>query len=212
MIAYIDAYKHEFGVEPICRVLRENDMQIAPSAYYASKSRPRSERSVQDDRLVEVVKRVHAVNYSCYGVMKMWHALLDEGEDVGRDQTARLMRVAGVRGKIRGKKIVTTKPRPGAARYPDLVEREWDRGAPDRVWIADVTYVKTLEGMAYVSFVQDAGTRSILGFTVDERQAASLVVRSVQQAVSYRKRQNPSFVTDGVIHHSDAGSQSLVWL
>lgn len=207
IIAYIDAYKHRFGVEPICRVLKANDVQIAPSTYYAARSRPASARSVQDVHLVEVIKEVHAVNYSCYGVLKMWRALADEGEDLGRDQTARLMRRAGVRGKVRGKKVITTKRRPGAARYPDLVDREWDKGAPDRVWIADLTYVRTSEGMAYVSFLQDAGSRSVLGFTVSRNQHASLVIKSVLQAVSVRRRQDPSFESEGVIHHSDAGSQ-----
>ena len=207
IIAYIDAYKKEFGVEPICRVLKANDIQIAPSTYYAARSRPPSPRSVKDEQLVEVIKKVHAVNYSCYGVLKMQHALLGDGESVGRDQTARLMRRAGVRGKVRGKKVITTKRRPGATRYADLVDREWDKGAPDTVWIADLTYVRTSEGMAYVSFLQDAGSRNILGFTISRNQHASLVIKSVLQAVSVRRRQDPSFESEGVIHHSDAGSQ-----
>ncbi len=207
IVAFIDAYKHQFGVEPICRVLTDHNMPIAPSTYYAFKSRPRSARSLSDERLVEVVKEVHRANFSVYGVRKVWHALRREGHTAGRDQVARLMRIAGVRGQSRCKRVRTTVPNPGAVRSPDLVRREWFRDAPDLVWVCDFTHVRTREGWMYVSFLQDAFSRHILGFAVRSTKGVELVTRTLLQAVNVRQRSNTTFIADGVIVHSDAGSQ-----
>lgn len=208
IIRFIDAYKDLFGVEPICRVLRDHDiLQIAPSTYYAAKTRPPSARQQSDESLLEDVKRIHGDNYNAYGVRKLWHALRREGTPVGRDQVARLMRTAGLRGRTRQRKVRTTVQAPGATRAPDLVKRDWTRDAPDLVWLADFTHVFTRDGTVYVSFLQDGFSRHILGFTVSSSQSADLVTRALEQAVNVRKRRDPTFVADGVIHHSDAGSQ-----
>ena len=205
--AFIDTYKNHFGVEPICRVLKNHDLPIAPSTYYAAKNRPRSARQQSDERLLEIILRVHRENFGVYGVRKVWHALQQEGLAVGRDQVARLMRRAGLKGQTRQKKIRTTFQTPGAIRSPDLVRRDWFQDAPDRVWVADFTHVLTREGWGYVSFVQDGFSRHILGFTVSSSKGAELVMRALGQAVNVRRRTDPRFVADGVIHHSDAGSQ-----
>lgn len=183
------------------------EIQIAPSTYYAAIKRPPSARALSDERLVPIVRQVHAANYSCYGVRKMQHALNRLQHGLGRDQVARLMKLAGVRGRSRLKRIVTTKREAGRERYPDLVRRSWDTGVPDTVWVADFTHVRTSEGTAYVSFLQDAGSRRILGFTVQSNQGADLVLKAVDQAVATRRRFDPQFTGEGVIHHSDAGSQ-----
>jgi len=207
IVAYIDAYKRAFGVEPICRVLRENDVPIAPSTYYAFKKRSRSARSLSDERLLPIVKEVHRENYSVYGVRKMWHALRRKGELLGRDQVARLMRAAGLRGVSRRRRMRPAAQSVPAVRAPDLVNRSWVRHAPDIVWVADFTYVLTREGWVYVSFLQDAFSRRILGFVVAASKTEELVTRTLLQAVSVRQRSNATFVADGVIVHSDAGSQ-----
>ena len=207
IVAYIDAYKHQFGVEPICRVLRDHHVPIAPSTYYAHKSRPRSARSLSDERLLPIVKTVHRENYSVYGVRKMWHALRRRGEALGRDQVARLMRAAGLRGVSRRRRMRPNVPALPVFRAPDLVQRSWVRHAPDVVWVADFTYVPTREGWVYVSFLQDAFSRRILGFVVAAGKTAALVTRTLLQAVNVRQRSSASFVADGVIVHSDAGSQ-----
>ena len=207
IVAYIDVYKFQFGVEPICRALRHYGVQIAPSTYYARKTRPASARSRSDTLLLPRVKRAFEVNYSCYGARKLWHALQDEGLNLGRDRVARLMRIAGIRGARRVKRVRTTVQAPARGELPDLVKRRWDTGAPDRVWVADLTYVPSSEGTIYTSFIQDAGTRRILGFTVRASMGAELVTSALLQAVSVRRRTNPEFVGDGVIHHSDAGGQ-----
>ena len=207
IVAFIDAYKQEFGVEPICRVLRDHNLPIAPSTYYAFKKRPASARAVSDERLVEVVKDVHRDNFGVYGSRKMWHALKRKGEQIGRDQVARLMRLAGVRGVSRRKRARPSAPLLPEVRSPDLVRRAWFRDAPDLVWVADFTHVHTREGWMYVSFLQDAFSRRILGFTVAASKTVELVTRTLVQAVSVRRRSNVDFVAEGVIAHSDAGSQ-----
>jgi len=183
------------------------EIQIAPSTYYAAIKRPPSARALSDERLVPLVRQVHAANYSCYGVRKMWHALNRLQHALGRDQVARLMKMAGVRGRSRLRRVITTKRAAGRERYPDLVRREWDNGAPDIVWVADFTHVRTSEGTVYVSFLQDAGSRRILGFTIASSQSEDLVLKAVDQAVTARRRFDSQFTGEGVIHHSDAGSQ-----
>ena len=198
IVAYIDAYKAQFGVEPICRVLRDHDVPIAPSTYYAFKRRPRSARSLSDERLLEIVKEVHRDNYSVYGVRKMWHALRREGEVVGRDQVARLMRSAGLRGVTRRMRVRPATQLLPAFRAPDLVQRDWFRHAPDVVWLADFTHVFTREGWMYVSFLQDAFSRRILGFVVAASKTVELVTRTLEQAVNVRKRSDSSYAANGV--------------
>ena len=207
IVAYIDAYKSEFGVEPICRVLKDHDFKIAPSTYYAYRSRPAAARTLSDARLLPIITEVHRDNYGVYGVRKMWRALLRRGEQVGRDQVARLMRLGRLRGATRAKRLKRGPAVVPGFRSPDLVRRDWVREAPDLVWVADFTHVRTREGWMYVSFLQDGFSRRILGFTVRASMGAELVTSTLLQAVSVRRRTNPTFVGDGVILHSDAGSQ-----
>jgi len=207
IVAYIDAYKGVFGVEPICRVLKDHDVPIAPSTYYAANSRPPSARQQSDERLLKTIRRVFYENYACYGVRKVWQELLAQGVAVGRDQVARLMRLAGLRGSIRRRKVRTTIANPAAARSPDLVKRVWVRDAPDVVWVADFTHVSAREGTVYTSFLQDGFSRRILGFVVASSKSTELVTRALEQAIGVRRRSDPFFVSQGVIHHSDAGSQ-----
>ena len=207
IVRFIDAYKDLFGVEPICRVLRDHNLKIAPSTYYAAKSRPPSLRFLSDAERLEDIKRVHRENFGAYGVRKVWQALLHEGSKVGRDQVARLMRLACLKGVTRRRKVRTTIPSLDDVRAPDLVRREWTQDAPDRVWVADFTHVPTCEGWVYVSFLQDGFSRRILGFTVATSKSSELVTRALDQAVSVRRRTDSSFVADGVLVHSDAGSQ-----
>ena len=207
IVAYIDAYKLQFGVEPICRVLTDHDVPIAPSTYYAFKKRSPSARSVSDERLLPILKQVHRENYSVYGVRKMWHALRRKGESVGRDQVARLMRVAGLRGVSRRRRQRRVSSEGPLVRAEDLVRRDWFRNAPDVVWVADFSYVWTREGWMYVSFLQDAFSRRILGFAVRSSKGVELVTRTLLQAVNERQRSSAQFIANGVIVHSDAGSQ-----
>lgn len=149
MIAFIDRYRQQFGVEAICRTLRATECGFITSrGYRASKNTTASARSVRDEILVEEVQRIHQENYSVYGVRKMWHAMRNEGWQVGRDQVARLMKIAGVQAVRRGRKPVTTRPVAGDGQRPDLVERRFVADRPQRLWVADITYVRILAGSA----------------------------------------------------------------
>ncbi len=139
MIRFIDEYRDQFGVEAICRTLRATECGFITSrGYRASKNRKASSRSVRGEILLEEIRRIHALNYSVYGVRKMWHAMRHAGWDVGRDQVARLMKIAGLQGVRRGRKPITTRPTAGEDQRPDLVERRFVADRPQQLWVADI--------------------------------------------------------------------------
>lgn len=197
MVAYIDAHRDTFGVEPICRVL-----QFAPSTYYAAKNREPSARSLRDAVLMPLILTLWVANYEVYGVRKMWKALAREGETVGRDQVARLMRQLGIRGAVGGKKVATTRPDPGADRHPDLVDRQFVADAPNLLWVTDLTVVPTWPGFAYVCFITDAFSRRIVGWRVAGHMRTEMVLDSLEMA-----RWSRGTLLEGLVCHSDAGSQ-----
>ena len=136
MITYIDEHRGSFGVEPICQTL-----EIAPSSYYAARVRPPSARALRDAELSADISRIHQGNYAVYGARKLWRALRREGTAVGRDQVGRLMRGLGLAGAVRGKTRRTTVPSELSPRPADLVERVFSAPVPNRLWVADITYV-----------------------------------------------------------------------
>ena len=139
MIAYIDMYKDRFGVEPICRTLGATEGGFITSrGYRAAKTRPLSDCEVRDRQLIPVLCEVHARNYGVYGKRKMWKAMVRDGWEIGREQTARLMRQAGLHGIRRGRKPVTTCPSRTVDERPDLVDRNFDATAPNQLWVADI--------------------------------------------------------------------------
>ena len=161
---FIDAHKGRFGVAPICRVLSEHGITIAPSTYYDAKSRPPSKRALRDDELTIEIARVHAENYGVYGPRKVWLQLNREGIEVARCTVERLMQSLGLQGIRRGKRWKTTTPDPAATRPSDLVKRRFNPARPNALWVADFTYVATWAGVVYVAFVIDAYARRILGW------------------------------------------------
>ena len=204
-MAFIDANKHRvtaglrWGVEPICNVL-----QVAPSTYYDFKSRPPSRRSVTDQELKEEIRRVYRHNRSCYGAQKVWRQLHREGIACGRDRVARLMRALGICGVTRGKKKPKTTT-PGASERPDdLVKRNFTTEAPNRLWVADITYVETAVGFCYTAFVTDAFSRAIVGWAVSKSLSATVALDALEMAIWRR-----SGDVKGVVHHSDRGVQYL---
>jgi transposase InsO family protein len=209
IVDFIDQMKSEFGVDPICRVLSEHLWPFAPSVYYAFHARGISARDMDDAYLVEQIIGLWQQNYSCYGVMKMWHLLARRGVGVGRDRVARLMRLAGLQGVVRGKRRTRmTVAGTGLARHPDRCHRAWAvPSRPDLWWIADFTYVWTMKGFCYVAFVTDVFSPKILGWSVSVTKDTQFVIRALRQAVSVRGRADPQFRPTGIVHHSDAGSQ-----
>ena len=179
---------------------------IAPSTHYEQVRRAPSRRALRDDELKEHIKRVHAANYDVYGARKLWLALNREGIAVARCTVERLMAELGLSGTTRGKAHKTTIADPAAARPGDLVQRRFGPAAPNRLWVADLTYVSTWSGMAYVAFVTDAYARQILGWRVAATMATSMVLDAIEQAIWTRQQQGVLDFKD-VVHHTDRGSQ-----
>jgi putative transposase len=195
---FIDEHRHRFGVEPICRTIG-----FAPSTYYARKSRPPSERSVADERLLEQIRQVHETNYRAYGARRVWKALERQGVVVGRGRVERLMRMAGLQGAGTPKRCWTTVPDEHAQRPADLVDRHFTASAPNQLWVCDLTYLKTREGFVYLAFVKDVFSRMIVGWQTSTNLRTDLVLDALEMAAANRKP-DPN---TGLIHHSDRGSQ-----
>ena len=206
MIAFIDTHRDQFGVELICRTLRAAIVGFLTSrGYRAAKARPRSARAIRDELLIDELRAVHEQNFSVYGVKKMHAAMTRRGWTLGREQTRRLMRQAGLRGVQRGKPVFTTVTDPAAARPADLVQRRFAAAAPNRLWVADITYVRTWAGFCYTAFVTDVCTRGIVGWAVaNTMRTQDLPLQAFNHAVW----QADSDLSE-LVHHSDRGSQYL---
>ena len=204
MIRFIDEHRNRFSVEFICQTLnkhREGGF-LSSRGYRQSKARGLSFRAFRDAALVERITEVHKQNYGVYGIRKMWRVLRRQGIDIGREQTARLMRSAGRSGKGKGGAPITTRKPKGPDHRPDLVKREFKAPGPNRLWVADITYVRTRKGFVYTAFVTDVFSRRIVGWALsDSMRTEALPLQALNQAIVCAKE------TTGLIHHSDHGSQ-----
>ena len=203
MVAFIDAHRKAYGVEPICRVL-----PIAPSTYYEWKGRHadptrRSARAQRDDTLKPEITRVWQATRRRYGGKKVWKELRREGRAVARCTVLRLYKGLGLWGIMRGRHVKTTIPEILADRPQDLVQRNFTATRPNQLWVSDLTYVATWAGFIYVAFVTDAFSRRIVGWRASKSLRSDLALDALEQALYDRE-------TDaGLIHHSDRGSQYL---
>ena len=214
--AFIDDHRDRFGVEPICRVLTGHGCKIAPSTYYAAKSRPLSARAQRDAVVLGQIRRVHGdprIGRGLYGARKVWHELRREqarGEhrelgSVPRCQIERLMRANNIRGTRRDKGPITTRSQRAAARLADLVKRNFTASRPNELWVVDFTYVPTWSHMAFSAFVSDVYSRRIVGWRTAAAMPTQLPLDAPQMALW--TRQQADELVAGLIHHSDAGSQ-----
>lgn len=200
---FIDQHRDEFGVEPICA-----ELPIAPSTYYQH-VRERADRSLRskrkrgDESLLIDIQRVWSRSREVYGYRKVWHQMRREGVDAPRCAVARLMREHGMAGATRGTVPTTTIPHADAACPKDLVHRQFRADAPNQLWVADITYVRMVSGFAYVAFVVDVFSRRIIGWRVRDSLHTDLPLDALEQAIHARS------TDDGLIHHSDRGSQYL---
>ena len=198
---FITEHRGRWGVEPICRVL-----QVAPSSYYAAIRRPPSARRRRDEILKGEIRRVWDEHRQVYGADKVWAQLRREGVPVARCTVERLMRTLGLRGVVRGRtRLRTTIGDEASSRPLDLVARQFRAPAPDRLWVADLTYVKTHSGWVYVAFVVDVCSRYVVGWQVSPSLRTDLALDALEMALWARRAQELA----GLIHHSDRGSQYL---
>ena len=202
MIAYIAAHRDRFGVEPICRAL-----QFAPRTYWAAKARAPCARACRDEELKAEIVRVHAENFGVYGADKVWAQLNREGQRVARCTIERLMRDLGLRGAVRGKPKRTTIADETAERPRDRVDRNFTASAPNRLWVADLTYVRTWSGFVYVAFITDVYSRMIVGWQASTSLRTDLALDALEQALWTRQRAGADLA--GLVHHSDRGVQYL---
>jgi putative transposase len=203
MIRFINEHRDRFGVELICRVLRPAVQGFLTSrGYRAAIGRAPSARQLKDELLVPEVARLHAENYGVYGRRKMHALMRRQGWDIGRDQTERLMRLAGVRGVRKSKRVFTTRSDKTVALPSDLVNRRFTAPAPRRLWVCDVTYVATWSGFAYVAFVTDVYSRRIVGWNVASTLRAEILPMQALDMAAW----GVGGRLDGLIHHADHGS------
>ena len=200
---FIDEHRSEYGVEPICRVL-----PIAPSTYRAHAARLAdpslmAERAKRDARLRPEIRRVWQENFEVYGVRKVWRQLNRERIAVARCTVARLMADMGLAGAVRGKPVRTTTSNPLTPCPEDRVNLQFQAPRPNVLWLSDFTYVATWAGFVYVAFVIDAFARRIVGWRVSRSMQAGFVLDALEQALHDRR----PVQSDGLIHHSDRGSQ-----
>lgn len=210
MITFIDRYKERFGVENICTALQENLAGgfITSRGYRAAKARVPAARALKDQLLIPELVKIHQENYSVYGVRKMWHAMNRAGWRIGRDQTYRLMKIAGVAGAHRGRKPITTRAAKVVDDRPDLVNRDFTAAAPNRLWVADFTYVRTYSGFCYTAFITDVFSRKIVGWGVSSSMhTLGMPLTALKQAL-FDAKKGGSDVTQ-IVHHSDRGSQYI---
>jgi putative transposase len=179
----------------MCRVL-----EVSTSGYYAWRSRPASKRAREDAVLLRRIRTIHAASRETYGVARVYKEFVENGESVGRDRIARLMRRAGLRG-VSPRRFVTTTRRDEAARpAPDLVERRFQAVGPNQLWVADITYVPTWAGFLYLAIVLDVFSRKVVGWAMATHLRTELVLDALQMATLQRH-------PESVIHHSDQGCQ-----
>ena len=203
MIAFIDDHRDAHGVEPICKVL-----PIAPSTYFnhvAKRADPEklSVRAKRDAVLQLEIRRVFEENFRVYGVRKVWRQMKRERFDIARCTVARLMRMMGLEGAIRGKPIRTTFADKAAPCPLDHVNRQFHAPRPNVLWVSDFTYVSTWAGFIYVAFVIDTYARRIVGWRVSRTAHTGFVLDALEQALHDRRPLHRG----GLVHHSDRGSQ-----
>ena len=161
--------------EFICMTLKNNREGgfITSRGYRQSRARGLSARRLRDGVLVERISAVHRNNYGVYGVRKMWHALRRDRIDIGQEHTARLMRLAGVSGKGKGRSPITTRKAHVPGQRPELVQREFSAEAPNKLWVAGIAYVRTNNGFVYAAFVTDVFSRRIVGWALSDSMRTS---------------------------------------
>lgn len=203
MVDFIEQHRHQYGVEPICRVL-----PISPSTYYEQIARRRDpsrrpQRQVRDEQICNEIRLVRIDEAEVYGAKKTWLELGRQDVQVARCTVERLMRSMGLKGTTRGPDPVTTNPDAKDERPEDLVDREFHADGPNQLWVADFTYVRTWTGFVYTAFVFDVFSRWIVGWQVASRMSKGMVLDALEMALHARE------LSPGLIHHSDNGSQYL---
>jgi len=191
----VKANRATYAVARMCRLLG-----VSTSGYYAWLKRGPSKRALEDASLTEMISEIHALSWGSYGAPMIHEELAERGKHVGRKRVARLMKAAGLQGVTRRRKAWTTRRDTNARPAPDLVERKFTADGPNKLWVADITYVPTWSGFLYLAVVIDIWSRRVVGWAMADHLRTELVMDAFNMAITTR---HP---TD-VIHHSDQGCQ-----
>jgi len=212
---FIDEQRAEGrGVESICRVLREQGLQVAPRTYRAWKTNTASPRVVSDAAIIDTLRTLKTggprggpLPEVLYGRRKMTAWLARNGfPDISKHTVDRLMRAEAMSGMVRGRKVRTTIRAKDGKRAKDLLNRQFRTTAPNRAWVTDFTYVPTWSGFTYVAFAIDLYSRATVGWSASATRDVAFVESCLAMAL-WRRDHTDRPVPDGMIHHSDAGSQ-----
>ncbi len=193
---FVREHRNQFQVNTMCRVL-----EVSRSGYYAWRSRPASNREIENKALAEKIKSIHAKSRRVYGSPRVHRKLLAEGFQCSRGRVARLMRRHDIRAKSKRKFVVTTDSKHNFPVAESLLDRQFDVESPNRVWVSDITYIPTDEGWLYLATILDLYSRGIVGWSMDSSASRRIVLDALEMAVGARKP------AKGLIHHSDRGSQ-----
>jgi putative transposase len=193
---FIAAERASHSIKTLCRVLG-----VSRSGFHAWAARPLSQRACADAVLLERVRELHVASRRTYGSPRIYRDLRADGIAVGRKRVERLMRQDGLSGVVRRRRGKTTIRVPGVPVADDLVKRDFRPPAPDQLWVADITYLRSWEGWLYLAVVLDCFSRRIVGFAIEDHLRAELVVDALEQALQRRRPKH------GLVHHSDQGSQ-----
>ena len=189
------ANRATYAIARMCRLLG-----VSTSGYYAWLGRGPSKRAVANSSLTERISEIHARSWGSYGAPNIHSELADQGIHVGRKRVARLMKAAGLQGVSRRKRTCTTRRDTNSRPAPDLVDRDFTADGPNKLWVADITYIPTWAGFLYLSVVLDVWSRKVVGWAMADHLRTQLVLDAFNMAVQQRRPRN-------VIHHSDQGCQ-----
>jgi putative transposase len=200
--AFVAEHRPLFSVRAMCRCLR-----IHPSGFYAWLKNPLSKRAREDARQTELIRKAWTDSGKVYGYRKLHDDLLDQGETCCPNRVARLAGLAGIKAQIGYKRRPGTYGGKPSVVVDNTLDRQFDVEAPDRVWVTDITYIRTLEGFAYLAVVIDLYSRRVVGWSMQSRQTTDVVLQALLMAVWRRNPKNK------VLIHSDQGSQftSMDW-
>jgi transposase InsO family protein len=193
---FMQRYRNEFSVERMSKVLG-----VSRSGYYAFVKATPSERDRANKKLTEKIKIIHEGSRQTYGSPRIHAELVEGGTPCSRKRVARLMRREGIQAKMRKRFKVTTRVNPKAEAAPNLLQQDFSAFKANKRWVADITYVATMEGWLYVAAVMDLFSRRIVGLAMSSRMTADLVTDAVKQAITHRRPEA------GLLHHSDRGCQ-----
>jgi len=193
---FIEDHRDEFPVTRMCKVLN-----VSSSGYYAWRKRPVSAREVANQQLLEKIEVVHTESHETYGSPRVYHELKAQGVACSENRVARLMRLHHIRAKQTKRYKVTTRRNKAHPVAPNLLKRNFVAYGPDQIWLADITYIPTLEGWLYLATILDLYTRRIVGWAMSDRMTSDLTISALEMAISQRQPD------PGLIHHSDQGSQ-----